>query len=177
MGGLLLLHLLLLLFIPSFPHDPIVLHHHYALLTDMPTLPVTYDYWGQLPPWRLRLLFLRSISPPDALGSQTVQQADPERLRRPLRGNGGSEHRDVGEVAWLVVLLGRQVEVLLTDQLACTTCLGQGEGTRGVATLGRGGCWGSTRWGVGRGPPLIDLLHLVGDLRDQVIVVRDLHAR
>jgi len=72
MGDLLLLQLLLLLFIPSFPHDPIVLHHHYALLTDMPTLPITYDNWGQLPPWR-RLLFLRSISPPDALGSQTVQ--------------------------------------------------------------------------------------------------------
>ena len=70
MRGLLLLHLLLLLFIPSFPHDPVVLHHHYALLTDMPTLPVTYDYWGQLPPLMLRLL--RSISPPDALGSQTV---------------------------------------------------------------------------------------------------------
>ena len=72
MGGLLLQLLLLLLFIPSFSHDPIVLHHHYALLTDMPTLPVTDNYWGQLPPWR-RLLFLRSISAPDALGSQTVQ--------------------------------------------------------------------------------------------------------
>jgi hypothetical protein len=70
MRGLLLLQLLLLLLIPSFPHDPIVLHHHYALLADMPTLPVTHDHRGQLPPWRLRLL--RSISPPDALGSQTV---------------------------------------------------------------------------------------------------------
>ena len=66
--------------------------------------------------------------------------------------------------------------MLLTDQLAGTTCLGKGEGTWGVASLGRGGCWGSTRRGVGRGPPLIDLLHLVGDLRDQVIVVRDLHT-
>jgi len=56
MGRLLLLQLLLLLFIPSFSHDPVVLHHHYALFTDMTTLSVTDDYWGQLPPWRRRLL-------------------------------------------------------------------------------------------------------------------------
>jgi hypothetical protein len=52
----------------------------------MTTLSTADNHRRKLPPWRRRLL-LGSISASDTLGSQTVQKADPQRLRRPFRGN------------------------------------------------------------------------------------------